>query len=344
MSLSSSPIKTLIIDADNVRRGMIACALPETHYKLEFAKSVERGLDLLTERQPALVIVGWDETALELCQRIRSLPAGNHCILALMDERFRHQSGVIVESEAAGANFALPFPFDPRLLEERLAPFQAHLGIQPPSTIAEALYTRVSAMKSSQHPATEQHAHSDRDSVEAREQQEWDLFCARVHAYSQQLEIIDYYEILDLPMDCTAAQIKEAYFARTVEFHPDRFFQLSDESLKTNIYEIYKRITEAFKVLSNPKNRSEYDRNLSSPERKAHLRYTEPQKELPEDDEPFVATPAGKKYFHLASLAEQDGNFKSARMYLRLAQQSEPHNERVRERLERVMEHISAND
>ena len=44
----------LIIDSDNVRRGMLACSLPTTRYVLRFAKTAEVGLDLLARSAPSL--------------------------------------------------------------------------------------------------------------------------------------------------------------------------------------------------------------------------------------------------------------------------------------------------
>ena len=56
MTSTGKPLRVLIIDSDTVRRGMLACTLPASRYSLEFARSAEKGLDLLASLQPDVVI------------------------------------------------------------------------------------------------------------------------------------------------------------------------------------------------------------------------------------------------------------------------------------------------
>jgi len=300
----SSP-RVLIIDSDNVRRGMVACTLPGDRYGLEFAKSAERGLDLLGQLQPDVIVVGRDAGSRALCQRIRSLPAGVSCRLVLMDEQFRDEGLGRAEAEAAGADAFLPFPFESELFDDRL---RASRG---PSTPPQA-------------PVAPPRAGDE----------EWSAFRERVGFFAEHLEELDYYQLLEIGGGASAATIKEAYFRCSMELHPDRFLQLEDEALRAQIYEVFKRMTEAFKVLINPEARSQYDALLAS-ERASNLRYLDrPRIVTSEDPTSDAATPAGKKYLHFANLAGAEGNLRSARMYLTLALRCEPHNAALRGRLE----------
>jgi DnaJ-class molecular chaperone len=63
----------------------------------------------------------------------------------------------------------------------------------------------------------------------------------------------DYYQILQVDQNATAAQIKEAYRHLAFKYHPDR------NKGNPAAVEQMKKINEAYAVLSNPAKKSEYD-------------------------------------------------------------------------------------
>jgi DnaJ-class molecular chaperone len=63
----------------------------------------------------------------------------------------------------------------------------------------------------------------------------------------------DYYQILQVDHNATAAQIKESYRHLAFKYHPDR------NKGNPSAVEEMKRINEAYAVLSNPAKKSEYD-------------------------------------------------------------------------------------
>ena len=65
----------------------------------------------------------------------------------------------------------------------------------------------------------------------------------------------DYYEILGVPKDASAQQIKKAYRSKALKYHPDRV----PEGEKKNAEEQFKEISEAYGVLSDPQKRQMYD-------------------------------------------------------------------------------------
>ena len=63
----------------------------------------------------------------------------------------------------------------------------------------------------------------------------------------------DYYKILGVPRNATPEDLKKAYRALANKYHPDK--NKGDRQAE----EEFKRISEAYAVLSNPEKRQEYD-------------------------------------------------------------------------------------
>ncbi len=68
----------------------------------------------------------------------------------------------------------------------------------------------------------------------------------------------DYYEILQIPVNSEASEIKKAFRKLALEYHPDK--NPNDPSAE----EKFKEISEAYGVLINPLKRKEYDRFRTS--------------------------------------------------------------------------------
>jgi curved DNA-binding protein CbpA len=77
------------------------------------------------------------------------------------------------------------------------------------------------------------------------------------------LEHIDYYGILEISKNATQDEIRRAYFNRAKEFHPDKHFSLSSETVKGKLNAVFSYITDAYKILMNQQERIKYDRSLS---------------------------------------------------------------------------------
>ncbi|HZZ71190.1 MAG TPA: SUMF1/EgtB/PvdO family nonheme iron enzyme [Pirellulales bacterium] len=68
--------------------------------------------------------------------------------------------------------------------------------------------------------------------------------------------MVDYYQVLGLGPEATLAQIGERYRFLVQAYHPDKFAR---DQHKAEATEEFKKITEAFGVLSNPTRRAAYD-------------------------------------------------------------------------------------
>jgi len=68
-----------------------------------------------------------------------------------------------------------------------------------------------------------------------------------------------HYEILGVAQDCDFRILKRAYYARARECHPDLFANSPEKTA------MFRRVVEAFNVLSDPRQRSVYDASLKIP-------------------------------------------------------------------------------
>ena len=68
----------------------------------------------------------------------------------------------------------------------------------------------------------------------------------------------DYYEVLGVDKNASAADIKKAYRKIAIKYHPDRQGDKSDAE-KKEAEEKFKEAAEAYAVLSDDKKRQQYD-------------------------------------------------------------------------------------
>ena len=73
-------------------------------------------------------------------------------------------------------------------------------------------------------------------------------------------DFFSYYEILDVAENADTEAIKSAYRSKALKYHPDRV----PEHLKKKSEEIFKQISEAYEVLSDPEKRKQYDEGLKN--------------------------------------------------------------------------------
>ncbi len=80
-----------------------------------------------------------------------------------------------------------------------------------------------------------------------------------VDALFERLDDVTYYQVLGVGALADYVAIKDAYHACAQAYHPDRFLFCGDEGRKARAYAVFKRITEAYSVLSDPVLRRRYD-------------------------------------------------------------------------------------
>ncbi|MBI4525440.1 MAG: J domain-containing protein [Deltaproteobacteria bacterium] len=71
----------------------------------------------------------------------------------------------------------------------------------------------------------------------------------------------DYYQVLGVPPDVSQEDLKERFRFLSHAYHPDKF---ATPTHKKHAEETFKKINEAYQILSTPVRRAQYDRHRSS--------------------------------------------------------------------------------
>jgi len=162
-----------------------------------------------------------------------------------------------------------------------------------------------------------------------------------VLALARIIDDMDYYQILKVKQKAFSEEIKRAYFKQSRIFHPDKYYN-EDPTLVNLVTKIFKRMNEAYKVLSDPKKRSIYTKAINGPNREKFLRFDPKMMEEANAKEAVDEgqTPMGKKYFQMAKTAINNKDYNGAKINLQLAAKMEPNNQTFKNKLKEVEETI----
>jgi len=94
--------------------------------------------------------------------------------------------------------------------------------------------------------------------------EEEEALIKRVDAIYPKLGGLSMYDLLEVKAGADSDTIKKHYYRLAKEFHPDRYFAVADESLKTKLTEIFDSVTKAYNTLKDEKTREEYFRSLGT--------------------------------------------------------------------------------
>ncbi len=72
-----------------------------------------------------------------------------------------------------------------------------------------------------------------------------------------------YHELLGVPLDADTRTVKRAYFGLSKEYHPDRYFRRDIGAFQPLLERVFRKIVEAYELMSDPGVRAEMERSLS---------------------------------------------------------------------------------
>jgi DnaJ-class molecular chaperone len=145
--------------------------------------------------------------------------------------------------------------------------------------------------------------------------------------------------VLLIPKEATPGDIKKAFYRESRTYHPDRFYHLKSTTLKDQVNELYKRVTEAYYVLRDDMKRKKYLADMAGPERAQKLRFTETSEAeskaavKKEAEEQIGTHPKGRQFYQLGVADLEAGRWTSAERNLKMAVTYESSNARYKEKL-----------
>jgi DnaJ-class molecular chaperone len=157
-----------------------------------------------------------------------------------------------------------------------------------------------------------------------------------VDALFERLDASTYYQLLDVPFEAERAAIQQAFHQRSLALHPDRHARLRAVAPHAfeKINSVYKRISEAYKVLSNVSQRHEYNLGLR---RNGTLRYdTEARRRREEKNMEIAVTNEGRGRVLKAFECRTYGDLDGAQQWLRQALTLEPQNTRIADQIDAI--------
>ena len=89
-------------------------------------------------------------------------------------------------------------------------------------------------------------------------------FVGQIEDLYNSLSSTNYYNILGITKWANPEEIKKAYYRKAKDFHPDRHLYIPSETMKNKLNDLFTYLTMAYKTLSDPKLRKEYDQTFSS--------------------------------------------------------------------------------
>jgi curved DNA-binding protein CbpA len=157
-------------------------------------------------------------------------------------------------------------------------------------------------------------------------------------AWAESLEAMSYYEILRVPEDASPGEIQQAFHDLSLRCHPDRFVEDGPE-VAAAAASVFKRAAEAYNILRKPTFRKRYDAELQKGQITLDERAVEPKKQHEQRTLFMIArTPKAKQHAAKADAFLAMGNLADARVQLISANQHDPNNAELAERLDILYE------
>ena len=143
----------------------------------------------------------------------------------------------------------------------------------------------------------------------------------------------DYYDVLGVARGASVDEIKKAYRGLAVKFHPDRNRD-ADETVSQAIYNIFKRLNEAYRVLCDYEKRVLYDEGLDGGS--TRLEHEGRRTMIPKTAEETMKSREARQFYRQAAEALKSGNLMQADLHIKVASKREGENKAIEELMEKI--------
>ena len=217
----------VVAHSNPVRRAAVQL-LPKDHFEVHAFADADAGYDHYNQSFAELVVVGRDLPGMNgtvLCELIRQSRKGAGVALVLMSARYSDVCLGSRDCNAFGADTFLELPATPEQFDER---------------IEQALARREPIERLNVLPVE---------------------LARRVDNLYNDYDGLNYYELLAVPPEAETPAIRRAFHERSLQLHPDRHARLRGRHPHAweRINTVYKRISEAYKVLVDEERRRRYN-------------------------------------------------------------------------------------
>ena len=158
---------------------------------------------------------------------------------------------------------------------------------------------------------------------------------------ADKLDRLDYYTLLRVEDDATADAIRAAFHDFALRYHPDRFAGASSQRVE-RAAQIFRRGAEAYRVLMSPQTRQLYDRELKTGKLRLQGDDERDAARPSSSNRLTVRSPRARPFATKALTAYRSGDFKTAKLNLKMALMHEPDNALLQARLADVEEKLRA--
>ena len=157
-------------------------------------------------------------------------------------------------------------------------------------------------------------------------------FWSEVSQLASSIDQCSYYQLLDVSVEAVPEAVREAFVRRVTVFHPDRHAVEieTDPARGRALVSLQARFNEAYRVLSNPRRRTEYDRAVTAGQLRLVGRAV---------TQPAAADPSSqraRRYLELGRECERSSDRQGAAMYYGFALQLEADSAEIRAALARL--------
>lgn len=127
---------------------------------------------------------------------------------------------------------------------------------------------------------------------------------------------INYYEILGIDPSASVDEVRRAFHRFALQYHPDRLGTFPQDEQERRA-QIYRKVSDGYRLLQEPKERSEYDRKLGVGTQTGPV------------GRKGLMHPKARQFYTTASQAYKKGDLAQAKMNLKFALQHDPDHEDI---------------
>lgn len=295
--------RAVVAEADKAVREAVAAILPKDRFEVHAFADGDSAYEHISLHGADVVVLGKEMPGIQgtvLSDLLRKGKNGPSLAIVLMSPRYNGQGVGPGDCAAFGADQFIPLPSGPDLLLERI---DAAIAQREPVERLKALPPRIAR---------------------------------QIDELYERMDTLSYYQLLDVPFESGRDTIQGAFHQRSLLYHPDRHGRLKAELPHAfeKVNTIYKRLSEAYRVLGNASQRHEYNVGLR---RSGTLRYDlEARRRREEKNMELATTPDGRARVLKAYECRTFGDLEGAQQWLGEALRLEPHNVAIADQIDAI--------